>query len=333
MEAPSLYTAQNHVTIESVRHHGYQFQTLAREVSKVIVGQQETIQSIVVAILCKGHILLEGAPGLAKTTMIKCMMQALGLSFTRIQFTPDLLPSDLTGTLIYNQKTNEFETQWGPIFTQCLLADEINRSPAKVHSALLEAMQERQVTIGTQTYKLPHPFFVFATQNPLEQEGTYRLPEAQIDRFMLKVHVTYPTQIQEQELLQKQRPLHDIQSVLNATDIENAQMLVDQIYMDHKIIEYIVKIVFATRTPPPSLKKEIRDAIQHGVSPRGSLALAHAARAYAFLNGRNFVVPDDVKAGALAVLSHRITLTYFAESENITADDVIRAILAVIPSP
>ncbi len=320
-------------SIEEIREGSSVFQGLALEVAKVVVGQQETISFILNAILCNGHILLEGVPGIAKTTMIKAMARALGLRFNRIQFTPDLLPADLIGTLIYNPKTQEFETRKGPIFANLILADEINRAPAKVQSALLEAMQERQVTIGSNTFALDEPFLVFATQNPIEQEGTYRLPEAQVDRFMFKLLVKYPSVREEREILKRSLSLDAITQLLSKEDIARAQGLVARVYMDEKIIDYIVTIVFATREPAANGLKELQPLIQYGVSPRATLALYSASRAQAFLKRRHFVTPDDVKAVCPAILRHRLILTYDAEADNVQPDAIIQKILSTVPTP
>ena len=319
--------------IEKIKQESLRFQGLSVEVSKVIVGQQDIISFIALAILCDGHILLEGVPGVAKTTMIKAATKALGLQFKRIQFTPDLLPSDLIGTLIFNQKTQAFETKRGPIFSNLILADEINRAPAKVQSALLEVMQEHQVTIGSNTLILDEPFLVFATQNPIDQEGTYRLPEAQVDRFMFKVIVGYPSIEDEREIIRRQQNSPKINTVLTSEDIIEAKKLVDQIYLDDKVLEYIVNIVFATRQPEDFNVKSIKSFIQYGVSPRASLALHRAAKARAFLQKRHFVTPDDVKAVCPAIFRHRILLTYEAEAENVTPDQLITEILKQVPSP
>jgi len=321
-------TAINHFKQESVR-----FQGLNIEVAKVIVGQQDIIQFIVIAILCNGHILLEGVPGVAKTTIIKSITNALGLHFNRIQFTPDLLPADVVGTLIYNPRTQEFETKKGPIFANLILADEINRAPAKVQAALLEVMQERQVTIGSNTFKLEKPFLVFATQNPIEQEGTYRLPEAQLDRFMFKLVVDYPHRDQEKELLKRDLRAENITKVLQVQDLFAAQQLVENVYADERILDYIVNIIMATRMPSAANLKAIAPYIGYGVSPRATLALLHAAKAYAFLNGREFVIPDDVKKVAPAILRHRLILTYEAEADHIKPDMIIQTILNTVPSP
>ncbi len=320
-------------TITKIKEESIRFQGINQEVAKVVVGQKNVIDFISMGILCNGHILLEGVPGVAKTTMIKAITRTLGLDFKRIQFTPDLLPADLIGTLIYNPKTQEFETKKGPIFSNLVLADEINRAPAKVQAALLEAMQEHQVTIGSNTYKLDEPFLVFATQNPIEQEGTYRLPEAQIDRFMFKLLVDYPKMDQEKELLNRKLDTDEVQQVITKEDIFAAQDLVKEIYVDEKIIDYIVNIVFATRDPQAFNLKELKPLMLYGVSPRATLALHHTARAHAFLQQRHFVTPDDVKAVCYAALRHRILLTYEAEAEQVTADDILHKILTTIPSP
>ncbi len=319
--------------IEQINKESDKFHALTIEVGKVIVGQQDIVMFILLAILCDGHILLEGVPGVAKTTMIKAVTKALGVTFNRIQFTPDLLPADLIGSLIYNPKKQEFETKKGPIFANLILADEINRAPAKVQAALLEAMQEHQVTIGSHTYKLDEPFLVFATQNPIEQEGTYRLPEAQVDRFMFKLLVGYPTLQQEREILKRSLDINQISQVLTKEDIFESQKLVKNIYIDEKIVDYIVSIIFATRMPKTYNIKNISSYINYGVSPRATLALHHAARAHAFLKKRHFVTPDDVKVVAPAILRHRISLTYEAEAQEIKPDTIINTILNTIPSP
>ena len=326
-------TAFDENVIEQIKEKSALFQALSSEVSKVIVGQRDIITFIEIAILCEGHILLEGVPGVAKTTMIKAVNQALGLDFARLQFTPDLLPADLIGTLIYNPKKQEFETKKGPIFANLVLADEINRAPAKVQAALLEAMQEQQVTIGSETYKLDKPFLVFATQNPIEQEGTYRLPEAQVDRFLFKLLVGYPTKEQEQEIIHRTIDLAVIMKVVTKKDIFASQKLIEKIYVDDKIKSYIVDLVFATRSPELYELKKLVPFLLYGVSPRATLALHRAAKAHAFLKHRHFVIPDDVKAVAPAVLRHRMLLTYEAEAEDIEADSLIQDILATVPSP
>jgi len=319
--------------IEKIKQESTQFYTIAQEVAKVIVGQQEVIDFILIAILCNGHILLEGVPGVAKTTMIKAITKALGLKFNRIQFTPDLLPADLIGTLIYNQKTNEFETKKGPIFANLILADEINRAPAKVQSALLEAMQERQVTIGSETFSIGQPFLVFATQNPIEQEGTYPLPEAQVDRFVFKLQVKYPTKVEERELLRRNLDTESLMQVTTAQEICIAQQLVKNIYADERILDYIVNIVHATRSPEMIKLPELKEYITCGASPRATLALFNASKARAFLKRRHFVIPDDVKDVATAILGHRITLNYQAEAQHISSDMIIQKIIGNVICP
>jgi len=323
----------SNTVLEKIKEESVKFQGLNLEVSKVIVGQQDIINSIVIAVLCNGHILLEGVPGVAKTTMIKAVTKALGLKFNRIQFTPDLLPADVVGTLIYNPKTQEFETKFGPIFANLILADEINRAPAKVQAALLEAMQEHQVTIGANTFALEEPFLVFATQNPIEQEGTYRLPEAQVDRFMFKLLIDYPTKEQEKQIVTKTIDINSVLQVLTKEDIFEAQNLIEEIYIDDKVIDYIVNIVFATRMPGEFNLHKIKSFIQYGVSPRATLALNQASKAHAFLRKRHFVTPDDVKAVAIPVLRHRVLLSYEAEAEEINSDYVVHKILEKVPSP
>jgi len=319
--------------IEKIKDMSDRFHGLAIEVSKTIVGQRDIVNFILTAILCDGHILLEGVPGVAKTTMIKAVTKSLGQTFNRIQFTPDLLPADLIGSLIYNPRTQDFETKKGPIFANLILADEINRAPSKVQAALLEAMQERQVTIGSNTYHLDKPFLVFATQNPVEQEGTYSLPEAQVDRFLFKLIVGYPSLQEEREILRRSINLDATQQILQKNDIFEAQQLVHHIYLDEKIIDYIVSLVFATRMPADYKLQDIASYIRYGVSPRATLALHAAARAQAFLKKRHFVTPDDVKMVAPAVLRHRLLLSYEAEADNITPDHIIKQILNTIPSP
>jgi MoxR-like ATPase len=327
-------TAVNTVTvIEKIKQESTQFYTIAQEVAKVIVGQQDVIDFILIATLCNGHILLEGVPGVAKTTMIKAVTKALGLKFNRIQFTPDLLPSDLIGTLMYNQKTSEFETKKGPIFANLILADEINRAPAKVQSALLEAMQEQQVTIGSNTFLLDQPFLVFATQNPIEQEGTYRLPEAQVDRFMFKLQVSYPTKAEERELLRRTLDVESLMQVTSPQEIHGAQHLVKNIYADERILDYIVSIVHATRSPELIKLSELKEYISCGASPRATLALLHASKARAFLKRRHFVIPDDVKEVAQPILGHRVTLNYQAEAQHISIDMIIQKILGNVICP
>jgi len=309
------------------------FSSLTPEINKVVIGNKETIHYILLAILCKGHVLLEGVPGVAKTTIIKAITSALGLHFKRIQFTPDLLPSDLIGTLIYNQKTLEFETKKGPIFANLILADEINRAPAKVQSALLEAMQEQQVTIGNNSFPLDEPFLVFATQNPNEQEGTYRLPEAQIDRFFCKLIITYPTLAEEKQVLCRANTPVQVQAIVSKQDVLAAQKFVQEVYMDDKIADYIVAIVCATRAPQDFDMPQLKDFISYGASPRATIALGQAARAEAFLQKRHFVTPDDVKKVTYPILRHRITTTYQAQAQNISAENIIATLLATIKTP
>lgn len=309
---------------------------LRKELSKIIVGQEHMINSLLVGLLCNGHVLLEGVPGLAKTLTIKSLAQAVAAKFSRIQFTPDLLPADVIGTMIYNQARNEFIVRKGPIFANFILADEINRAPAKVQSALLEAMQEKQVTIGESTYYLDEPFLVLATQNPLEQEGTYPLPEAQVDRFMLKVIITYPNKKEEQVILRhlvQDMELPQINEVASISEIMKARHLVKEVYMDEKIEQYIIDLVFATRNPEQYNLGKLKGLINYGASPRGSINLAHASKAHAFMQKRGFVIPDDVKAVCKDVLRHRIGLTYEAEAENVTTEKIIDDILRTVLVP
>ncbi len=328
-----IETTANTTRIDKIKEESNKLQGLKIECGKVIVGQTEAIQFILLSILCDGHVLLEGLPGVAKTTMIKTFAQALGLTFSRIQFTPDLLPADLTGTVIYNIHTHTFETQKGPIFANLILADEINRAPAKVQSALLEAMQEHQVTIGKNTYPLERPFLVLATQNPFEQEGTYRLPEAQVDRFFSKIKIGYPSLTDEQEIVKRSMVKKTVNQIVSKEDLELAKEQIKNIYIDDKIVEYIAKIVFSTRDPHLFGLKKIAHYIQFGASPRATIALYNAAKGYAFLKLRDFVTPDDVKVVALKVLAHRITLTYEAEADNIRQEDLVHTILNTLPSP
>ena len=310
---------------------------LREEVSHVIVGQSHMLDRLLIGLLSNGHVLLEGVPGLAKTLTIKSLAQAIQANFSRIQFTPDLLPADVIGTLIYNQQKNEFVVRKGPIFANFILADEINRAPAKVQSALLEAMQERQVTIGDTTYKLDQPFLVLATQNPLEQEGTYVLPEAQVDRFIMKVVVGYPKMHEEQMILrqntQQSLSSQKIKQVVSVQEVMNAKELTLQIYMDEKIEQYILDIVFATRVPENYQLEKLKPLISYGASPRGSINLALAAKAQAFLNKRGFVIPEDVRSICNDVLRHRIGLTYEAEAENVKVEDIIEEILKKVNVP
>ena len=320
---------------QRVREESIFIDSIKQEVGKVIVGQSELIDRLIIGLLTNGHILLEGVPGLAKTLTIQTLSQALSINFQRIQFTPDLLPADLVGTLIYNQKEGDFIIKKGPIFSNIILADEINRAPAKVQSALLEAMQERQVTIGEETFILPTPFLVMATENPVEQEGTYPLPEAQVDRFMLKICVDYPSREEERIILERMahaKPLNPIQSVITPEQILSARKVVDEIYIDDKIKDYIVDIIFATREPDQA-GLNINEYIKYGASPRATISLTLAARAQAFIEGRGYVTPQDVKSVAPDVLRHRIILSYEAEAEEITSDKLIKEILAEIPVP
>ena len=310
-------------------------QDLKREVSKVIVGQEDLLEKMLVALLADGHILIEGVPGLAKTLAVKTLAQAIHAQFQRIQFTPDLLPADVTGTLIFNPKEGNFSPKQGPVFSNFVLADEINRSPAKVQSALLEAMQERQVTIGDKTYPLPRPFMVLATQNPVEQEGTYPLPEAQVDRFMLKVLVTYPTKEEEKMILERMASHQKIELNTRVTPemILKARGVVDTIYVDEKIKNYIVDLVLATRNPQAVGLEKLASFIAYGASPRATIFLTQAAKAYAFLNGRGYVTPEDIKAVGLDVLRHRVLLSYEAEAENISAEQIVKQIFDTVDVP
>ena len=300
-----------------------------------IVGQKHLVDSLLIALLCNGHILLEGVPGLAKTLAIKTLSNLIDAKYNRIQFTPDLLPADVIGTMIYSVKNEKFEIKKGPVFANFVLADEINRAPAKVQSALLEAMQERQVTIGDSTFKLDDPFLVMATQNPIEQEGTYQLPEAQTDRFLLKVIIGYPTK-EEEKIIIRQNIVSQRQSVLpvvSPAEVREAQSIVEKIYIDEKIENYIVDIVFASREPQKYGLNDLKDIISYGASPRASISLAKASRAYAFLKGRGYVIPEDVRAVCHDVMRHRIGLTYEAEANNIGADEVITDILDKVQVP
>lgn len=305
------------------------------EMNKVIVGQKQLVENLLIGLLANGHILLEGVPGLAKTLAISTLASIIDAKFSRIQFTPDLLPADLVGTMIYSQKNEQFQIRKGPVFANFVLADEINRSPAKVQSALLEAMQERQVTIGDETFKLPEPFLVMATQNPIEQEGTYPLPEAQVDRFMLKVIVSYPKKEEEKLIIRMNNSgkFPKANSVINPEDILRAREVVREVYMDEKIEKYIVDIVFATRNPEEYGLEKLKDLISFGGSPRASISMAMAAKAYAFIKRRGYVIPEDVRAVCYEVLRHRIGLTYEAEAENITSENIITEIMNAIEVP
>jgi MoxR-like ATPase len=305
------------------------------EIGKVIVGQQHMIERILVGLLSGGHVLLEGVPGLAKTLTVRTVCDAIHAKFARIQFTPDLLPADLIGTVIYDQRTGEFSSKLGPIFANLVLADEINRAPAKVQSALLEAMQERQVTIGDKTYPLPDPFVVMATQNPIEQEGTYPLPEAQVDRFMLMVKVGYPTREEERAVMDRMTsPLAArAQSKTSPEQLAQARKIVRDVYMDDRVKDYIVDVVFATREPEKRGMKDLAPLIEYGASPRASIALNMAARAHAFLRHRGYVTPEDVKAIGPEVLRHRVVLSYEAEAEEVTSEDIVRRVFEVVEVP
>ena len=308
---------------------------LTMEMNKVIVGQKHLVENLLIGLLANGHILLEGVPGLAKTLAINTLASAVDAKFSRIQFTPDLLPADVIGTMIYSQKSEQFQIRKGPVFANFVLADEINRSPAKVQSALLEAMQERQVTIGDQTFKLPEPFLVMATQNPIEQEGTYPLPEAQVDRFMLKVVVTYPKKEEEKLIIRMNNSgeFPKASPVMKPEDIVRARSVVRDVYMDEKIERYIVDIVYATRTPGDYNLGKLANLISYGASPRASISLSMASKAYAFIKRRGYVIPEDVRAVCNEVLRHRIGLTYEAEAENVTTENIISEIINAVEVP
>ena len=324
---------------ERIRQQSLAVSALLGEVRKVIVGQATLVERLVIGLLADGHVLLEGVPGLAKTLAVRTLARGLDASFSRIQFTPDLLPADLVGTLVFNPKTQEFVTRKGPVFAHVLLADEINRAPAKVQSALLEAMQERQVTIGDATHKLPDPFLVLATQNPIEQEGTYPLPEAQVDRFLMKLKVGYPTKAEERQILDRMGDAGsgdvtaEVRPVLDPEGLRTLRALVRTLYADERIRNYLVEIVSATRDPKAYGLPELADFVSYGASPRATLALLGTARAHAFLAGRGYVVPEDVKEVAPDVLRHRVLLGYEAEAENVTSDQVIARILERVEVP
>jgi MoxR-like ATPase len=305
------------------------------QISKVIVGQQYLVERLLIGVLADGHILIEGVPGLAKTLSVKCLADSIQAKFQRLQFTPDLLPADLIGTMIYNPQKAEFSVKKGPIFANIILADEINRAPAKVQSALLEAMQERQVTIGETTFMLDKPFLVLATQNPIEQEGTYPLPEAQIDRFMLKLRITYPNPAEEREIMERNSGLavEEVQKVVSPKDIMRVRDVVRAIYVDDKVKEYIVNIVLATREPEKYGLAEVKDLIAFGASPRATIYLNLAAKAHAFMRGRGYITPEDIKAIGPDILRHRILLTYEAEAEEVTSDDIVRKVFDAIEVP
>jgi MoxR-like ATPase len=320
---------------DAVRQNSAWVQPLRQEIGRVIVGQQHLVDRLIVGLISNGHILLEGVPGLAKTLALKTLAGAVGLHFSRLQFTPDMLPADIVGTMIYNPRDGSFSTKQGPVFANLVLADEINRAPAKVQSALLEAMQERQVTLGDESHPLPDPFLVLATQNPLEQEGTYPLPEAQVDRFMLKVLVKYPNRSEERAILDTMAVTErsfEVQPVVSAEDILQARKVVSSIYVDEKVKDYIVDIVLATRDPQP-YGIDLNGYVQCGASPRATISLTLGARAVAFLQGRGYVTPQDVKDVAYDVLRHRIIVSYEAEAENITSENIIAGVLEGLPVP
>ncbi|MFH1678335.1 MAG: MoxR family ATPase [Candidatus Omnitrophota bacterium] len=321
---------------EKVKQESSFIISLKQEIEKVIVGQKYLIERLLVGLLANGHILVEGVPGLAKTLSIKTLAQAINTKFQRIQFTPDLLPADLIGTLIYNPKEGIFTTKKGPLFANIILADEINRAPAKVQSALLEAMQERQITIGENTFKLDDPFLVMATQNPIEQEGTYPLPEAQVDRFMLKINITYPNKEEEHRIL-KEMSFTDkeiqVSPVVMPEDIKRSRKVVNEIYMDEKLEKYIIDIVFATREPDKYKLSDLTNLIQYGASPRASIYLTLAAKAYAFIQGRGYVTPQDVKSIGPDVLRHRVIVSYEAEAEEKTSEDIIKRVFDEVEVP
>ena len=310
-------------------------QAILEQVGRRVVGQDYMVERLLVGLLAGGHVLLEGVPGLAKTLTVKTLAETIHTTFQRIQFTPDLLPADVLGTMIYDQSTGEFRAKQGPIFANIVLADEINRAPAKVQSALLEAMQEKQVTIGGTTFPLQEPFLVLATQNPIEQEGTYPLPEAQVDRFMLKLHVGYPSRVEEKEIMRRMAggvPI-PVEQVATPRQIMDARHRIAELYVDDRIVDYIVDIVHATRKPAEAGMDELTPLIEYGASPRATIFLAQGARALAFLRGRNFVTPDDVKAIAPDVLRHRVLTTYEAEAEEVTSDAIVRRVLAGVEAP
>ena len=321
-------------TTDLIQQQGEVLEAVRQEIGKVLVGQEKLVDRMLIALITGGHILLEGVPGLAKTTAVQALAGALGIDFKRISFTPDLLPADVVGTLIYDPKEGSFTPKHGPVFTNALLADEINRAPAKVQSALLEAMQEKRVTIGETTYDLPKPFFVMATQNPIEQEGTYPLPEAQIDRFMLKCKIDYPNRDDERRIMGRftRKQAIDVKPVMSIEQITTLQGVLDQVYCDEKVGEYILDIVFATRTPK-EFGLDIGDHVELGASPRATLYLNLAARANAMLHGRAYATPQDVKEVATDVLRHRIIITYEAEAEAIDSEDIITKILETLPVP
>lgn len=320
---------------EKVKQHNQFIDGVMMEIRKVIVGQRYMLDRLMIGMITGGHVLMEGVPGLAKTLSVNTLANTLHMSFKRIQFTPDLLPADILGTLIYNQKEGTFDPKKGPVFANLVLADEINRAPAKVQSALLEAMQEKQVTIGDTTYPLPKPFLVLATQNPIEQEGTYRLPEAQVDRFMLKLNVGYPTKAEERDIMDRFTNGSNLETTAMATaeDIFKAREVVGQIYVDDRIRDYIIELIFATREPNEHGLAKLTELIDFGASPRASIALLNAARAHAFIRGRGYVIPEDVKAIGFDILRHRVGLTFEAEAENITSEEVIQTLFDEVEVP
>jgi len=321
---------------EKVKKESHFIEAVLLEMQKVIVGQRYLLERLMVGLLANGHVLLEGVPGLAKTMAVKTLASTIKAKFQRLQFTPDMLPADLTGTLIYDQRTGDFKVKTGPIFANIILADEINRAPAKVQSALLEAMQERQVTIGEETFPLEDPFLVLATQNPIEQEGTYPLPEAQVDRFMLKVKVDYPTKDEEHEILKRMSFTNktiDVKEIITTGDLIHARGVVDEIYLDEKIERYIVDIIDATRQPDAYKLADLKGLIQFGASPRATIFLTVAAKAYAFLQGRGYVTPQDIKSIGMDVLRHRVIISYEAEAEEKTSEDIIKMIFDEIEVP
>lgn len=333
--AASVSESEARASRDVIAGHSTWIPLLREEVARVIVGQKHLLDRLLIALLTNGHVLLEGVPGLAKTLALKTLASCISVQFKRLQFTPDMLPADIVGTMIYSPHDGQFRTKHGPIFSNLILADEINRAPAKVQSALLEAMQERQVTIGDETYPLPTPFLVLATQNPLEQEGTYPLPEAQIDRFMMKVIVNYPTRAEERAILDAMattEPMVVPRTVVNASQIVAARHVVNMVFIDDKVRDYIVDIVHATR-PPIAAALNLNGYVQTGASPRATIALTLAARAMAFIQGRHFVTPQDVKTVAMDVLRHRVTLTYEAEAENVTSENVVEKILSTLAVP
>ena len=321
---------------EKVKHEAAWVDLLRQEIGRVIVGQKYLVDRLIIGLLANGHVLLEGVPGLAKTLAVKTLSQCMKAEFKRIQFTPDLLPADVIGTLIYSPNKGEFTTKKGPIFTNLLLADEINRAPAKVQSALLEGMQERQVTIGDETYPLPQPFLVLATENPIDQEGTYPLPEAQMDRFMLKLLIDYPDRDEERRILEANANVsvkHEVNPVVDAYTIFRARKMVDGVYLDDKLKGYLVDVVLATRQPDRYGASELCAFIRFGASPRATISLALASKAVAFMNGRSFVTPQDIKDVGLDVLRHRVIVSYEAEAEDVSSDDIIKKIFETVPVP